>query len=159
MLLGFSVFLGQMCIFIGTIILMIIMGGAFACLFIITSIVIIYMPLVVITLLCLTFIIETGLAMRVALGIAFGGVIMFVGSDVLIKITFLMALVIEIGIFFIFILVVDFMKAAGLLSLFVVRRLPVAAALLVHLGLIVPSIIPCLVVISLFVSGLGIVMP
>jgi hypothetical protein len=115
------------------------------------------MPLVVEAPTAAILTIEARLTTSTFPKIALGGVVVPVSGDVLVKIAFLVALVVKIGTLFIFILAVHFMKAAGLLALFVVRRLPVAATPFATLDLPVASVISGHVAVSLLAPSLGVV--
>lgn len=144
-------------VFVGAVTFIIIMKGIFTFLLVITMIAILCVPLIIKAFFSIIFIPDPRLVISAFLEITFGSIMMFVSSEVLVEITFLVVLVIEIGTFFIFILVVDFMKAAGLLPLFVVRRLPIAATLLTSLSLVRAPIILRYVATPFFVPSFDIV--
>lgn len=144
--------------FVGIIIFIIIMKRTLALFILITMIAILHTSLIVEAFLSAIFVIEARFTMTAFPEIVLGGIVMFVSSDVLVKVAFLVAFIVEISVFFIFILAILFMKAAGLLSLFVVRRLPVAATSFATLRLSIASIISSHVAVSLPVLCFGIVM-
>jgi len=96
------------------------MKRIFTFFFIIAPIAILYMSIVIKSFFPTISIIKLGFMMSAFLEFTFRSVMMPISNEVLVEITFLVALIIEIGMLFIFILVIDFMKAAGLLPLFVV---------------------------------------
>jgi len=134
------------------------MERIFTFFFIITLIMILYMPFIKKSFFPTIFIIKLGFIMSAFLKIALGCIMVLVSNEVLVEITFLVVLVIEIDMLFIFILVVYFMEAAGLLSFFVIRCLPITTTLLTTLSFIVAAVIFSYIVVFFFVPSFGIIM-
>lgn len=139
-------------------ILIIIMERIFASLAAVTPIAGLRTPFVAVIFALVIPTVELAPTMSASLEIAVGSVMIFVGGGALVEVTFLVALVVEIGLLFILVLAVDFMKAAGLLSPLAIRRSPVTVTFLILLSFLVPSVISGHVAVPFLVGSFSLIM-